>query len=252
MGDRIEEFAAWVNARTFRAGGDATIPDDPHGPLTVSRFRRTLAWHIARQPGGLVALAIQYGHMRTVVSESYSSRARGGIHELLDLETARAVAAHLSDVHESLEQGEGVSGPAARRLIDSARDQHRRFGGLITTPRQAKALLEDPALTVFENPAAYLTCNYEPSRALCNPASGPGRANTPSLDRCRDGCPNIARTDAHAAGLRRAAGALRLQAGASLTPEPVADRLRHRAGQLAAQADEHDRSRLTPATEDLA
>jgi hypothetical protein len=114
MGDRIEEFAAWVNARTFRAGADATIPDDPHGPLTVSRFRRTLAWHIARQPGGLVALAIQYGHMRTVVSESYSSRARGGIHELLDLETARAVAEHLSDVHESLEQGEGVSGPAGR------------------------------------------------------------------------------------------------------------------------------------------
>jgi hypothetical protein len=82
-------------------------------------------------------------------------------------------------------------------------------------------------------------------------ASGSG-ANTPSLDRCRAGCPNIARTDAHAAGLRRAAAALRLQAGASLTPEPVADRLRHRAGQLAAQADEHDRSRLTPATEDLA
>ena len=102
MGDRIEEFAAWVNARTFRAGGDATIPDDPHGPLTVSRFRRTLAWHIARQPGGLVALAIQYGHMRTVVSESYSGRARGGIHELLDLETARAVAEHLRDTSRTV------------------------------------------------------------------------------------------------------------------------------------------------------
>ena len=33
----------------------------------------------------------------------------------------------------------------------------------------APALLSDPALTVFENADAYLTCNYDPSRALCNP-----------------------------------------------------------------------------------
>ena len=108
-----------------------------------------------------------------------------------------------------------------------ARLAYLAFGGLITTTRQAKALLEDPALTVFENPAAYLTCNYEPSRALCNPASGPGPANTPSLDRCRAGCPNMARTDAHAAGLRQAAAALRLQAGASRRPNRSPPRTRH-------------------------
>jgi hypothetical protein len=97
---------------------------------------------------------------------------------------ARAVHASPAVILDHLDgwwlRGEGVSGPAARRLIDSAREQHRRFGGLITTPRQAKALLEDPALTVFENPAAYLACNYDPIRALCNPASGPGRATRPA------------------------------------------------------------------------
>ena len=116
-----------------------------------------------------MALAVQYGHLRTVVSQGYGSRQRDGIHQLLDLETARAVAEHLSEVHDALQRGEGVSGPAARRLIHAAREEHHRFGGLLATPRQAKALLSDPALTVFENADVYLTCNYDPRRALCNP-----------------------------------------------------------------------------------
>ncbi|WP_322734558.1 hypothetical protein [Streptomyces ferrugineus] len=73
---------------------EQAIPDDPHGGITMGRFRRTLAWHVARRPGGLVALAIQYGHMRTVLnartSSGYGSRSRRGIHAILDVETARA------------------------------------------------------------------------------------------------------------------------------------------------------------------
>ncbi|WP_327115048.1 hypothetical protein OHB12_00365 [Nocardia sp. NBC_01730] len=49
-----------------------------------------MAWHIARRPGGLVALAVQYGHLRTLVSEGYATRQRGGIHQLLDMETDTA------------------------------------------------------------------------------------------------------------------------------------------------------------------
>ncbi|MFF5969665.1 hypothetical protein ACFY64_39470 [Streptomyces collinus] len=49
----------------------------------MRQFRRNLAWYIARRPGGLIALAIQYGHMRTIVdvrtSSGYGSRSRGGI-----------------------------------------------------------------------------------------------------------------------------------------------------------------------------
>jgi hypothetical protein len=245
MATRIEEFIGWVNERTARPGQEDTIPADPHGHIGTSRFRRTLAWHIARRPGGLVALAVQYGHLRTLVSQGYSSRQRDGIHQLLDLETARAAAEHLSEVHDALHHGEGVSGPAARRLIHAAREEHHRFGGILTTPRQAKALLSDPALTVFENADAYLICNYDPSRALCNPdnaADGP--ASTPSLDRCQPTCPNIARTDSHAQQLRTLAERLRDEADAALTPQPVADRLRHRATALAELADKHDRTRI--------
>lgn len=253
MATRIEEFIGWVNERTARPGQEDTIPADPHGHIGTSRFRRTLAWHIARLPGGLVALAVQYGHLRTLVSQGYSSRQRDGIHQLLDLETARAVAEHLSEVHDALHHGGGVSGPAARRLIHAAREEHHRFGGILTTPRQAKALLSDPALTVFENADAYLICNYDPCRALCNPdnAAG-GLASTPSLDRCQPTCPNIARTDSHARQIRTLAERLRGEADAALTPQPVADRLRHRATALAELADKHDRTRIALTDEESA
>ncbi|MEU2791771.1 hypothetical protein [Streptomyces sp. NPDC007100] len=41
--------------------------ESPIGTIGTSRFRRALAWRTARRPGGLVALAIQYGHMRTIL-----------------------------------------------------------------------------------------------------------------------------------------------------------------------------------------
>jgi integrase len=93
---RIEDFTAWANREAASHGlPSEAIPDDPHGKISASCFRRTLAWHIARRPNGLVALAIQYGHMRTAfdwTTEGYASRSRDGIHDLIDLETARAVA----------------------------------------------------------------------------------------------------------------------------------------------------------------
>ncbi|MFE2719383.1 hypothetical protein ACFXKI_47765 [Streptomyces mirabilis] len=76
---RIESFVDWANREAETCGlPDQTIPEDPYGPIRLGRFRRTLAWHIARRPGGLIALAIQYGHMRTVLdartSSGYGSR----------------------------------------------------------------------------------------------------------------------------------------------------------------------------------
>lgn len=95
MRDGIEAFIAWANAgATKHDVPTEAIPPDPHGAIGTARFRRSLAWHIARRPGGLVALAIQYGHARTAfstVTDGYGSRSRNGIHDLIDIETARAV-----------------------------------------------------------------------------------------------------------------------------------------------------------------
>jgi hypothetical protein len=244
MANRVEYFVGWVNRYVVEHDrlGEA-IEREEGERLSPIRFRRTLAWHIARRPGGLVALAIQYGHMRTLVSSGYASRSRNGIHELLDLETARSVAEHLSDVHQALEEGEGVSGPAARRLIAAAQTEHERFGGIVATTRQAKALLADPTLNVFDNPKAYLLCNWDRSKALCQV----GRANgdVPSLDRCRPECANIARTDAHADQMDADSHSFLAQAESGLLPQPIADRRRAKALTLRERADRHRSERIT-------
>ncbi|GHG59690.1 hypothetical protein GCM10012320_33940 [Sinomonas cellulolyticus] len=239
MNSRIERFSAWASdlARALDRPHEA-IPEDRHGPVGASRFRRTLAWHIARRPGGLVALAVQYGHMRTAMSAGYASRSRNGIHDLLDVETALAVADTLASLNEDLENGTGISGPAARRAVNAA--QHApEFAGTIVTARQARALLENPALTVYENPSAMLMCVYRADRALCNRVAV---REAPRLDRCVSSCANIARTDGHAHLMRQEADSLERQA--PLSPQPLQHRLRARAERLREGADLHDRSRI--------
>ncbi|WP_405522478.1 integrase [Streptomyces canus] len=108
---RIDSFVAWANREAVAQGlPEQAIPQDPHGELGMARFRRTLAWHIARRPGGLIALAIQYGHMRTVLdartSTGYGARGRRGIHGVLDVETALAAADTAARLRDRMAAGE--------------------------------------------------------------------------------------------------------------------------------------------------
>jgi integrase len=61
----IAAFISWFNNAIAPAVGHPVIGTDQHGSITGSRLRRTLAWHIVRRPGGTVAGATQYGHLRT-------------------------------------------------------------------------------------------------------------------------------------------------------------------------------------------
>jgi len=241
--DRVEDFVAWANREAVRHGIDSeAIPDDPQGAIGLRRFRRTLAWHIARRPGGLVALAIQYGHMRTAfdrTTEGYASRSRDGIHDLIDLETARAVADTVAALHDDLEHGAGISGPAARRVISTAA-KAPRFAGILITLASARKLLKNEDAMIYDNPHALLLCHYKRDRALCH---RDGVRDTPSLDRCDPRCGNIARTDEQAAQLRDRAVAIEIQAGH--VPQPIGDRLRASATRLRELADKHDRTRIT-------
>ena len=219
---------------------------DPRRParrVGTRRFRRSLAWHIARRPSGLVALAIQYGHMRTAFdtweSEGYGNRSRNGIHDLIELETALATAGTAAALREDLDNGGGISGPAARRAILAAAAASR-FAGTPITLAAARKLLKNEDAMIYDNPHALVICHYKRDKALCH---RDGVKDTPSLDRCVPGCGNIARTDQQAAQLRDRATALETQAGH--VPQPVGDRLRAKAAWLRDQADKHDRTRIT-------
>jgi integrase len=240
---RLDDFVSWANREAASHGLDSeAIPADPYGSITSNRFRRSLAWHIARRPNGQVALAIQYGHLRTAfdwVTAGYASRSRDGIHNLIDLETARAVADTVADLHDDLEHGGGVSGPAARRAIRAAATAPR-FAGTPITHANARKLLKNEDAMIYDNPHALVLCHYKRERALCH---RDGVKDTPSLDHCVPGCGNIARTDQQAAQLRERA--LVLDNQAKHVPQPVGDRLRASAARLRDQADKHDRTRIT-------
>ncbi|MEU1506291.1 integrase [Kitasatospora sp. NPDC005748] len=238
MVGRIEDFTAWANTEATRLGLDhETIPPDHHGRISTARLRRTLAWHIARRPGGLVALAIQYGHLRTTISAGYASRSRDGIHTLLDIETVRAVGDTVTGLHQHLEHGGGISGPAARRAIQAAA-RAPEFAGTTITATTARRYLANDDLMIYDNPNTLLMCVYKRDQALCHGGTG-----SPALDRCVPACANIARTDHHAHLLHERTRTL-LQQAAHL-PGPLAARLTATARRLTALAERHDAERRT-------
>jgi hypothetical protein len=245
--DRIQLFITWVNE--FAQVNDLAaerIPDDPDGLIVLSRLRRTIAWHIARLPGGRIALSTQYGHLRTVIGEGYSGHARAGLRRILDVETARAMADHLDQLDQRIHDGEAVSGPAARRMINAARDARTRFGGMFLTPKQADALMSEPQFHVYDNPDAFLTCNHDPLKALCHPerTKNAGREPPPALDRCDRACANIARTDTHIEQLEHECAQLGEQISSPLTPMPLRERLKQRTTALEAITDRHHKTRI--------
>ena len=154
------------------------------------------------------------------------------------------MADYLDDLAERVNQGEGVSGPAAQRMIAAAQASAARFQGMFLTPKMADAWLDDPRLTVYDNPDAFLTCNHDPAKALCRP----GRADRrlpPATERCDPACANIARTDTHISRLREEITQLEAEITSPLTPTPLRERLKQRITFLRATAERHYRTRLT-------
>ncbi|WP_371650952.1 hypothetical protein [Streptomyces mirabilis] len=110
-----------------------------------------MAWHIARRPGELVALAIRYSHLRTApVYEGYATRSRDGIHELIDIEAVRAVADTVADLIGNLQ---AATSPARPPGAPSRQPPAPRFEGTAATAR--RLLANDDAL-LYDNPQALL------------------------------------------------------------------------------------------------
>ncbi|MFD3612603.1 integrase [Streptomyces atroolivaceus] len=239
---RVEKFVVWVNREAKALDlPQQIVPEDPHGAIGLARFRRTLAWHIARRPGGLIALAIQYGHMRTVLdartSSGYGSRSRGGIHSELDIETALAAADTAAHLRDRMAAGEKISGPAARRALTGAATTPRFEGRIVPTTfaKKAAQFLARDGVVLYDNPDAFLICAFKHENALCEPEPG---ATAPRQYACQSGCGNTVRTDTHAHQMRERADEIDQLAAAA--PEKIAKRLRFNADKLRATADTHD------------
>jgi len=159
----MADFITWVNTYCDRHGRADGIPDHHGRPwrLTTRQFRRTLAWHIAHRPGGTIAGAIAYRHLGIQMFEGYAGTSDSGFRSEVESEQAIARGEHLLAM---IDEHEHFTGPAA----DTAARRLDAFAGrVVTDPRRLKRLMtrNDPAIY----PGAYVTCVYDPAKALCGP-----------------------------------------------------------------------------------
>ncbi len=219
----IKNLIDWINNYCDRQGlPDQRIPSDPHGPITASRFRRTLAWHIVRRPRGLIAGAIQYGHLHVQITLGYAGTYDSGFPDEHAYEDWLFRLDTLAENHRQLSQGEQVSGPAADNYRHRVNAAQKKFAGrVLTDPKYTHDLVTNPLLQIF--PGRGMTCVFDPAKALCQlrPAEDDVR-RTPDQDDCRPTCQNIAHTDRNIADVRRQAAELQ-----DLVDDHLAPSLRH-------------------------
>ncbi|MFJ9756661.1 hypothetical protein [Streptomyces sp. NPDC101149] len=245
--DRIEAFIAWANKMALAHDRPhEMIPEDPEGAITLVRFRRTVAWYIYRQPGGRIALGVQYGHVATAMGESYAGRSRSDMLQVLDHEHGLALADTLASAAERLAAGEGISGPAAGRYIDAAREFQNKFAGTYMGSRQLAALRTNPKLQVFEDPLAFLTCNHDPFKALCDPhrGRGPRPQQTPDQSRCNPACANISRSDSQIEAARSAVAEIDDEVASGINPYPIARRQLQCKAEILQTIERHEAERI--------
>jgi integrase len=208
-------FVAWITSYcTVHDRGD-TVPDVNGRPwkLTTRQFRRTLAWFIARQPGGSIAGAIQYRHLSVQMFEGYAGTSASGFRHEVEAEQALQRGQKLLDF---------ATGDHPRQLLGPAADEARtrlaaftaHFPGKIVNDRKRLQRImasHDPNI----HPGHYVTCVYNPDRSLCHQdrphtdtGSGSGSGSDaaappgPALTDCRPTrCRNVTLTPANAHAL---------------------------------------------------
>ncbi|WP_329314411.1 hypothetical protein [Streptomyces sp. NBC_01262] len=228
----ISDFITWFNTSIAPLVGHPVIGEDPNGKITAPRLRRTLAWHIVRRPGGIIAGATQYGHLRTQIMQGYAGHADAGFLDEITFEEFLLRAETIHDDHQRLLQGEHVSGPAAGTYRARVAAGSCFAGLTVTTTTQVNNALANPDLQIHHG--ALVTCVYRRETAACNDtrdASGTG----PFWPRCRLSCRNIARTDQDIVELKRHARRLSQDLDSPGIPDP----LRHRVKE---HLEDHERA----------
>jgi hypothetical protein len=243
-GIQLNDFRDWINAYCTHRNRADVIPPVNGRPWTfrTSQFRRTLAWFIARQPGGSIAGAIQYRHMSIQMFEGYAGTSDSGFRAEVEAEVALARGEHLLAAVEA-HQHTAYTGPAAAeasRRLEEFRNQAEFTGTVVTDPRRLARLIKnhDPAIY----PGRYATCVYNPDKALCVRTKDAAGTLRPTLGDCKPlECNNVALTEDNSAALQVEYEALLSQLAERPTLPPLLqNRLTARAEAIAAFIARHN------------
>ncbi|MDJ0363105.1 hypothetical protein [Rhodococcus sp. H29-C3] len=180
----LADFVAWIDKFCRERGRRDRIPEvnGAAWKLSSRQFRRTLAWYIARRPGGSIAGALQYRHVRVQMFEGYAGTSQSGFRDEVEAEDAIARGDKLADLITNPDLHR-LTGPAAaeaeRRFAEFER--HVRFDGTVVNDAkrmQRHMARHDPHIY----PGEFVTCVHNPDRALCRRSD---RQDGPSLPDCQ-------------------------------------------------------------------
>jgi hypothetical protein len=223
-----------------RSASPATIATRTQSQTASARRSRTLAWFIARRPGGAIAGTIQYRHHSIQMFEGYAGTSESGFRGEVEAEQTlqrgeRLLAMIENHVHDDLR------GPAAReaqiRLTNLQRS--RAFTGSVVTDRRRLLRImrrEDPHIYLGH----FVTCVYNPEKALCRrQLTADGDQTMPDLASCQPlRCRNVALTAENREALTDQLHKLDAHlAKADLLPPYVAQRLAEQRHDLAVLLD---------------
>ncbi|MCX4819668.1 hypothetical protein OG883_07060 [Streptomyces sp. NBC_01142] len=232
----LNEFAAFVNRLCTNHARTDTIAAGPGQPLRLrtSHFRRTLAWFIARRPGGVIAGAIQYRHHSIQMFEGYAGTSDSGFRAEVESEQAIArgeVYMEMIEAHQHLDLAGPSAEEAARRLKDFG--ERAQFQGQVALDKhRLKRIMKrhDPAVY----PGEYITCVNDSAKALCEKARGGNSEGLPSHGGCMPlACRNVALTAENVAAWQREIARIdkRLASRPTLAPR-LRQRLQHRRAEV--------------------
>lgn len=218
--DLLNAFISWINAYAEEYGLHDPVPnvDGTVWRLSTRQFRRTLAWYLARQPGGSIAGAIQYRHLGVQMFEGYAGTSESGFRAEVEAELALARGEHLlamTTAHDHPSFTGPAAAEASRRLAELGH-RARYAGQVITDSRQLKRVMQlhDPQIY----PGQYVTCVFNPDKALCHPTPDSRGRLTPTPRSCQPlDCRNVALTATDVNALR----AERAQLDAQMNRRPA-------------------------------
>ncbi|MCA1702442.1 MAG: integrase, partial [Actinobacteria bacterium] len=199
----LNEFSALVNDRYSTPEAPAIPPGDDGQPwrLTARQFRRTIAWHIANQPFGVVAGAIQYKHFSVAAFEGYAGNPASGFRDEVEAELAFARLADIITRYEEHRAGARSVGSGAARVnaeFDRIADELGDLPGAVIDPGRLRSMLHHLATTL--HPGILNDCFFDPAVALCLAGVEPGLRQEPVFTHCVPGrCPNARIAEQHGA-----------------------------------------------------
>ncbi|SEG94282.1 hypothetical protein SAMN04489712_14511 [Thermomonospora echinospora] len=198
MPQRLENFCAHLE-HLFGRPDQPYLPRDGDAPwrFTTPQFRRTLAWHIAHQPFGVVAGARQYKHTKIAVFEGYAGTSASGFAAEVAAEEAVARLDYVQDLYRDWNAGGRAGGGAAARIgaeFERIRAELGDLPGVVADEARLRVMLRH--LTKTLHPGVLNDCFFNAATAVCvKRATALGRP-VPAHTMCLR-CPNARRSAVH-------------------------------------------------------